>query len=103
MTPRGIWLCLHLALGLAWIGVLALSAQQEWTSKPGTANETNNQNLRFDYMAAVGLRITVGEEESLALQRWQLLLNPNPESVSRPAAWNLIRFAISRIFPGPLM
>jgi hypothetical protein len=29
MTFRRTWLCLHLALGLAWIVVLALSAQQE--------------------------------------------------------------------------
>ena len=58
MTPRGIWLCLHLALGLAWIGVLALSAQQ--------ASAISLQPLQVGQML-----LLAGWLPSVALAAWQ--------------------------------
>ncbi len=58
MTPRRSWLCLHLALGLVWIAVLAFNAKQE-------------SAISLDPMQVGQMLLLAGWLPSTALAAWQ--------------------------------
>ena len=59
MTPRTIWLYLHLALGLGWIAVLAFSAKQE-------------SAISLDPLQVGQMLLLAGWLPSTALAAWQV-------------------------------